>query len=84
MNPTTITVGECRLSYCNVFQPQPPFNNPAGEKKFSVTVLVPKSNPAAKAAIDAAINAAIEELRADGTLKELSEKYFGQDISAEN
>ena len=31
-----------------------------------------------------AINAAIEELRADGTLKELSEKYFGQDISSEN
>ena len=56
MNPTTITIGEVRLSYCNVFQPQPPFNNPAGEKKFSVTVLVPKSNPAAKAAIDAAIN----------------------------
>ncbi len=31
-----------------------------------------------------AINTAIEELRADGTLKALSEKYFGQDISAEN
>ena len=31
-----------------------------------------------------AINNAIDELRADGTLKELSEKYFGQDISSEN
>ena len=31
-----------------------------------------------------AINNAIEELRADGTLSELSEKYFGQDISSEN
>ena len=31
-----------------------------------------------------ALNAAIEELRADGTLKALSEKYFGQDISSEN
>ena len=31
-----------------------------------------------------AINAAIDELRADGILKELSEKYFGQDISSEN
>ena len=31
-----------------------------------------------------AVNNAIDELRADGTLKELSEKYFGQDISAEN
>ena len=31
-----------------------------------------------------AINNAIDELRADGTLKELGEKYFGQDISSEN
>ena len=31
-----------------------------------------------------ALNAAIEELRADGTLKTLSEKYFGQEISSEN
>lgn len=31
-----------------------------------------------------ALNTAIEELRADGTLKTLSEKYFGQDISSEN
>ena len=31
-----------------------------------------------------AINAAIEELRADGTLKALGEKYFGQDISSED
>jgi hypothetical protein len=60
MSPNTITIGECRLSYCNVFKPQPPFNNPAGEPKFSVTILVPKSNTAAKAAIDAAVNAAIE------------------------
>ena len=31
-----------------------------------------------------AVNNAIDELRADGTLKELSEKYFGQDISSAN
>ncbi len=31
-----------------------------------------------------AINIAIEELRADGTLKALGEKYFGQDISSED
>ena len=31
-----------------------------------------------------AVNNAIDELRADGTLKELSEKYFSQDISSEN
>ena len=31
-----------------------------------------------------ALNTAIEELRADGTLKALGEKYFGQDISSED
>ena len=31
-----------------------------------------------------ALNTAIEALRADGTLKTLSEKYFGQDISSED
>ena len=31
-----------------------------------------------------AVNNAIDELRADGTLKELGEKYFGQDIPSEN
>ena len=31
-----------------------------------------------------AINTAIEELRADGTLKALGEKYFGQDSSSED
>ena len=31
-----------------------------------------------------ALNTAIDALRADGTLKTLSEKYFGQDISSEN
>ena len=60
MNPTTITIGECRLSYCNVFQPQAPANNPQAEPKFSMTILVPKSNTQAKAAMDAAVNAAIE------------------------
>ena len=31
-----------------------------------------------------AINAAIDALRADGTLTEISERYFGQDIASEN
>ena len=50
-----ITITGVRFSYCNLFQPRPPFNNPNGEPKFSCTVLVPKSNTAAKAAIDQAV-----------------------------
>lgn len=60
MNSTTLTLGEVRLSYCNLFQPKPPFNNPQGDPKFSTTVLLPKTNTAAKAILDAAIRDAIE------------------------
>ena len=47
-------------------------------------VAIPLRKGDASATLLEAISTAIEELRADGTLKELSEKYFGQDISAEN
>ena len=55
-----VTINDVRFSYVNVFQAKPPFNNPTGEAKFSVTILVPKSNTQAKAAIDQAIAAAID------------------------
>ena len=35
------------------------------------------------ASFETAVNAAIEELKTDGTLAELSEKYFGSDVTAE-
>lgn len=47
-------------------------------------VAIPLRKGEASASLLEAINVAIEELRADGTLKALSEKYFGQDISVEN
>ena len=56
-----ITINNVRFSYCNLFEPKPPLNNPLGEPKYSVTVLVPKTNTAAKAAIDQAIAQAIEQ-----------------------
>lgn len=55
-----ITISGVRFSYCNLFQPKPPFNNPAGDPKYSCTILVPKTNTAAKAQIDQAIQQAIE------------------------
>ena len=55
-----ITINNVRLSYCNLFQAKPPHNNPSGEPKFSCTILVPKTNTEAKAAIDLAIQQAIE------------------------
>ena len=47
-------------------------------------VAIPLRKADASATLLEAVNNAIDELRADGTLKELSEKYFGQDISSEN
>lgn len=56
MNPNTVTIGECRLSYVHVFEP---FSNmPGQDPKFSLVALLPKTNTAGKAAIDVAIDAA--------------------------
>lgn len=46
-------------------------------------VAIPMRKGSETAALLEAVNTAIDELRTDGTLAELSEKYFGQDISAE-
>ena len=54
-----ITINNVRFSYCNLLQA---VTKPGQtEAKFSVTVLVPKTNTAAKAAIDAAVQQAIEQ-----------------------
>ncbi|WP_455500551.1 transporter substrate-binding domain-containing protein [Gemmiger sp.] len=47
-------------------------------------VAIPLRKSDDTATLREAINAAIEEMRADGTLKALIEKYFGVDISANN
>ena len=47
-------------------------------------VAIPLCKGEETASLREAIDKAIEELRAEGTLTELSEKYFGQDISSEN
>ena len=52
------------------------------EDASHVAIPVRKGNDSAS--LLEAINTAIDELRADGTLKALGEKYFGQDISSEN
>ena len=51
--------GRVRLSYVHLNQPRAPMNG-VGEAKFSVTVLVPKTDVKTKAAIDSAIQAAIQ------------------------
>ena len=68
--------------YLNV-HPDADFKLVAQTKEAS-HVAIPLRKGEADATLLEAINNAIDELRADGTLKELSEKYFGQDISSED
>jgi hypothetical protein len=51
-----VVTGRARLSYVHLLQPYA--NKNSGEEKYSVTVLVPKSDVATRQRIDAAIEAA--------------------------
>jgi hypothetical protein len=55
MNENTITTGKARLSYEHLFTPHTQPGGKPEEAKYSVTVLVPKSDIATKQRIDAAI-----------------------------
>lgn len=59
MNATSVTTGEARLSYANLFNAV--VREQGQEPKYGVTILVPKTDTATKAAIDAAISAAYEQ-----------------------
>lgn len=59
MKATQLTTGEVRLSYEHLLKPYA--QNPGADEKFSVTMLIPKSDIATKQRIDAAIQAAISE-----------------------
>jgi hypothetical protein len=56
VNSTRIVTGEVRFSYCNLLKPRA--SQQGGEEKYSVTILLPKSDVATKQRIDAAIEAA--------------------------
>lgn len=55
----TIVTGEARLSYVNIFTPRTSQNG--GDPKYSITVLIPKTDIATKQAIDNAIQQAMQE-----------------------
>lgn len=56
-SPTLVVTGRTRLSYEHLVKPYA--NKPGEEEKFSVTLLIPKTDIVTKQKIDAAINAAI-------------------------
>lgn len=56
-NPTRVVTGETRLSYANLFEPK---SIQGSKPKYSVSLIIPKSDKATLAKIEAAIDAAIE------------------------
>ena len=69
-NPTHVVTGKVRLSYAHLTQPYK--SQLAGEDdkaKYSTTLLIPKTDTATKAKIDAAIQAAGERALASGRIK---------------
>lgn len=56
-----IQLKNVRLSYANVWSPEPPFDNPDGPKKYSSALLFPKNDKANKEALLNAINEAKEK-----------------------
>lgn len=56
---TSVTTGEVRLSYVNLFTPRA--NNPGEEPKYSLTALIPKSDTATMQRIYASVQAAIQK-----------------------
>lgn len=57
-NPTKVITGIVRLSYANVWEPK---SINGGAEKYSVSLIIPKSDTKTINDINAAINAAIEE-----------------------
>lgn len=56
-NPTRVITGEVRLSYANLFEAK---SIQGSKTKYSVSLIIPKSDKATLAKIEAAIDAAIE------------------------
>ena len=60
INPTKVVTSEVRLSYANVWEPK---SINGGAEKYSVSLIIPKSDTKTLTAIQKAIDAAIEEGR---------------------
>lgn len=58
-----VTPGEVRFSYVNLLKPKA--SNFGGDPKYSAVLLIPKSDTNTKAALDAAVNAAIQKGKAE-------------------
>lgn len=58
LSDTAVRIGECRLSYVNVFAPRR--NEDGTDGKYSIQLIIPKADKVAKQLIDAAVEAAVQ------------------------
>jgi hypothetical protein len=58
---TKVVTGKVRLSFCHLFEPQVPLSG--GDPKYSVTLLIPKSDAATVGKIQAAMEEAADNFR---------------------
>jgi len=58
MRPTEMTTGKVRLSYAYLFHPH---STNGGDEKYSVSVIIPKDDTATIGALNAAVQAAIQD-----------------------
>lgn len=69
---TKITTGKVRFSYCNLLEPRK--STDGGKDKYSVTLLIPKSDKQTLAKIKAAIKEAADRYREKNGPKSMPEK----------
>lgn len=60
-DPYRALTGECRLSYVHLTKPYANPQQPNAKEKYSVTLLIPKTDVATKASIDATIAATVKD-----------------------
>lgn len=68
MSATQITTGKVRFSYCNLFTPKA---NQDGNEKYSVTLLIPKSDKRTVEKIKSAMEAAVKTYKERNSGKKL-------------
>ena len=70
---TKVVTGKVRFSYCHIFEPQAPVNG--GDPKYSVTLLIPKSDTATLNKIKQAMDEARENFVKRNGANSLPAKY---------
>ena len=63
MSDTKVITGKVRFSYCHIFKPSS--MDDSNEPKYSVSIIIPKSDKAMIAKIETAVKAATEQGRAE-------------------